>query len=84
MSHGDESAFPWVIQHPSGDHNWATGLTKRELVAMAAMQGVLAAPDCPPSNERIAAFAVRCADALLAELDKPAKSAETPKQEAGA
>ena len=48
------------------------GVTKREMFAMAAMQGVLASltDDCDMSPSELAICAVRNADALLAELEK--------------
>ena len=52
---------------------FATGLTKRELFAAMAMQGLVvdskaALLEC---QEFVANAAVKCADALLAELAKP-------------
>ena len=48
------------------------GLTKREMFAMAAMQGILASltDDADISPEGLARSAVRNADALLAELER--------------
>lgn len=52
----------------------AQGLTKREMMAMAAMQGILAAGDVNEfvvgDDTSFAAFAVQMADALLAELER--------------
>jgi hypothetical protein len=42
------------------------GLTKRELFAALAMQGLLTDRDATPSGS--AAYAVKCADALLRAL----------------
>ena len=52
---------------------FATGLTKRELFAAMAMQGALANPKAVNADDAalVAAVAVECADALLAELAKP-------------
>ena len=54
---------------------FATGLTKRELFAAMAMQGILANPCRQTSTSETYAEAaidgVRYADALLAELAKP-------------
>lgn len=50
----------------------ATGLTKREAAAIAAMQGMLANPDAQMvqfDEERIARAAISHADALLRELE---------------
>jgi len=48
------------------------GLTKRELFAAMAMQGMLAQDDCS-SPGYIAEESLKCADALLAALDGVAK-----------
>jgi hypothetical protein len=50
-------------------HNgsFAQGLTKRELFAAMAMQGLLASP-CPSGAEQV--NAVICADKLIEELNK--------------
>ena len=71
---GDCFAFPVAECNRS--------LTKRELFAAMAMQGMLAQVDAESSPhtwdvvpETAAAGAVRCADALLAELAKPQEAA---------
>ena len=48
------------------------GLTKREMFAMAAMQGILSSltDDSDMSPSELARCSVRNADALLAELEK--------------
>lgn len=51
----------------------ATGLTKREIFAMHAMQGYLAmcaGAEKSPNDSEVAYEAVTIADALLAELEK--------------
>lgn len=52
----------------------ALGLTKREMIAMHAMQGILAAGNADEfvvgDEVGFAGFAVSCADALLAELER--------------
>lgn len=63
VQNGDTPASPWETY---------CGLTKRELFAAMAMQGLLASnaawgPDELPVHARIAA---QLADALLAELEK--------------
>lgn len=64
---GDEPAHPLNFL-PYG--MWErSGLTKRERLALAAMQGCLAA-NCFNSPEQNADYSVRCADALLKELAK--------------
>ena len=47
-----------------------TGLTKREMFAMAAMQGICSNPNDRYTYEQLAGHAVKHADALLAELEK--------------
>lgn len=47
-----------------------SGLTKREYFAVLAMQGLLADPANDGSPESLALYAVKYADALLAELEK--------------
>lgn len=78
----DEPAFPGkasVFVGGSSAHvaSGGTGLTKRELFAMAAMQGILSSSrdifykDRPISNSfEAAALAVHYADALLAALEE--------------
>lgn len=74
MSNGNYSAFP--VPHfarPDGDIAWGEmGVNKRELFAAMAMQGLCAAEDQadPWQDDKLAAWAVRRADALLAELAK--------------
>lgn len=48
----------------------AYGLTKRELFAAMAMQGLFSNPDDRGHVAEYARFAVKAADALLAELAK--------------
>lgn len=44
---------------------------KRMIIAMLAMQGLLASTPAGWQSEILASQAVRCADALLAALEKP-------------
>lgn len=79
MGRGDEHAFPVAgMQAPNDNFIWPTGgLTIREHFAATAMQGMLAArlgDDC--SVPAVAESAIQYADALIAELAKPA----TPQQ----
>lgn len=81
----DESAFsaPAFTDINEGrgsarSHDRIIGLTKREYFAAMAMQGLIACPRMPvtanniPSSsaETIAVNALRCADALIDELNK--------------
>ncbi len=62
---GDDHAYP------HGEHGQILGgLTKRELFAAMAMQGLCAYPGEQESVEFTAANAVGMADALIAELSK--------------
>lgn len=67
---GNESAFPLALLNDNFHH---FGLTKRELFAMMAMQGMLAGGANLFQREENAALAVLQADALLAELAKESK-----------
>ena len=50
------------------------GLTKRELFSAMAMQGLCASSvDAWPAGETLAIKALKCADALIAELNKEVK-----------
>lgn len=81
MNNGKNAAYPvphiidgnWMINPPS---NYC-GLTKRELFAAIAMQGLCANPETyaaesNASEDEIARWSVQQADALLAELERPA------------
>lgn len=66
---GNESdrVFPTFVPNKYGGE----GLTKRELFAAMAMQGELAAArDFKPAPEYVAEIGVRCADALIAALER--------------
>ena len=81
MKNADKPAMPVhdVIESCSADGNQGpylftkvdTCLTKREMFAMAAMQGILSSltDDCDMSPSELARCAVRNADALLKELE---------------
>lgn len=81
MSNANTSAFPLVeTDHNKGDHapDWfsvhsvpGSGLTKRELFAAMAMQGMLANPEGGDRHQDlIADYAASFADSLLARLSK--------------
>lgn len=80
---GNEPAMPRPYSHderPSGGFegdrpetfNAFTGLTIRQYLAAMAMQGFIATynNDAQPSEKEAVSFAVKCADALIAELNK--------------
>jgi len=60
---GDDQAFP---NRPG----LVGGLTKREWFAAKAWQGILASADWDGSWSDVAGYAVRAADALIAELNR--------------
>lgn len=67
MSNANEPAYPEYFD------NGGRGLTKRELIAAMAMQGLCANSDeqlAKADGARIAEWAVTQADALLAQLSK--------------
>ncbi|ARZ74047.1 hypothetical protein CCR98_07640 [Stenotrophomonas sp. WZN-1] len=67
MKRGDSSAYPCKYSINGG-----IGLTKRELFAAMAMQGILGNSDpdiCGWSNQEVARFAADQADALLDALE---------------
>lgn len=76
MSNGNDMAFPVVLETTrTPNDSEQLGLTKRELFAAMAMQGISANPNffgtLFQQNPRAAAdYAVDAADALLAELAK--------------
>lgn len=79
MSTANEPAFPCEVYHredgsidgvqTGSKQGIAIGLTKRELFAAMAMQGLLACPE-GIGVDYMASNAVTCADALLTELLK--------------
>ena len=84
MKNADMPAMPThdVFEHcgfdgNSGPHMTQTtnyGLTKREMMAMHALQGLLAAPDLNTIEPgAVAGTAIAYVDALLAELDRTSK-----------
>ena len=73
MSDGNEPEFAGPAEwHPlhGMQIGSSAGLTKRELFAAMAMQGMCADPDRKGEFEHYAIDAVRMADALLAALEE--------------
>lgn len=72
MKNSSESAFPYVAVPYQSEHTNNPGLTKRELIAAMAMQGLLANMGSQDNalTTNIARWAVDYADALLIELEK--------------
>lgn len=61
----NEPAFPSPSQYGFG-----SGLTKRELFAAIALQGMLSRSNINASYQKYAEGSIAVADALLAELEK--------------
>lgn len=82
MSNANEPAFPCEVYHredgsidgvqTGSKQGIAIGLTKRELFAAMAMQGIasIAPNDWDAPESAVARLSVSLADALLAELDR--------------
>lgn len=73
MNDGKDLTYPAALAFPiATGTRLETGLTKREAFAMAAMQGLCAAPDSGQWKAgQIANYAIEQADALIAALNKP-------------
>ena len=71
---GDMPAMPIQLANGevwSEESDTADGLTKREMMAMAAMHGMLANSSCRYSDYKyVAQNSVTAANALLAELER--------------
>ena len=63
-----EPAFPISVSNDPEDYVAYPGLTKRELFAAMAMQGILARPNPAPSLEDLGWASVNAADAVLEAL----------------
>ncbi|MBS5907830.1 MAG: hypothetical protein KIC84_11455 [Dysgonomonas mossii] len=73
MKEGKENAFPHIeLDTYSGKPcNQHFGLTKRELFAAMAMQGILANPEkIGGKDQELTQYSVMLADALINELNK--------------
>jgi hypothetical protein len=68
----DDPAFPLQFNHKTTGEGFFVGLTKRELFAMAAMQGLVSTVTIGREEyaKMLCGTAVEYADALLAELEK--------------
>lgn len=69
MNNGNEPAYPTAVVVLDGEDYLATGLTKRERFAMAAMQGYLGNEDIELGCKDLSVHSIAVADALLAELE---------------
>jgi len=66
----EKASFANSSAAPSGFHHAETGLTKRELFAAMAMQGMLGQSGGTVATSYMATLAINHADALIAELCK--------------
>ena len=82
MSNADDPAYPpteapwraWANPGVNDETRECLGMTKRELIAMHALAGILTGTRGSPSDMQLAARrAVLHADALLAELERTEK-----------
>ena len=82
MTKANDNVYPVVLQHGlTHDSHVEAGLTKRELFAAMAMQGLLSDNDYSPYTLRNGAYintlgeeSVKYADVLIAELNKEVQS----------
>lgn len=74
-ANGNEEAFPCYLPPlgPTGKDIVIPGLTKRELFAAMAMQGLAADNEMEFCYDGLATASVKCADALLAALAEEAE-----------
>ena len=73
IKNGDMPAMPITLKDGevwSEDCDYANGLTKREMMAMHMMAGMLSKFDHSLNESDVARDATRAADALLAELER--------------
>lgn len=69
MENKDKPAYPVGIKN-TNDYTIVEGMTKREVMAMAAMQGILSNPGRSNVGGNAAKDALLMADELLKALDK--------------
>ena len=68
MKNADMPAMPLPLGTET--EKWCQGLTKREMMAMHIMQGMISCENFNPPREEAAQLAVGMTDALLAELGR--------------
>ena len=69
----EEQSFPVDMERYGSKEatlRFAFGMTKREMMAMHILSGMLSSENFNPTREPAASFAVGQADALLAELER--------------
>jgi hypothetical protein len=70
MTNPDDLAFPLQFEHETVGKGFYTGLTKREIFAMTAMQGILSKEIRQYQSADLVRWSVEFADALISELNK--------------
>lgn len=72
MDNGKMPAMPFEVVDETQSSRWWSGLTKREMMAISMMQGLISAwgQHDVTSADELASDAVMMADALLAELER--------------
>jgi hypothetical protein len=65
---GNDKAYPFAYEYVQG-MVYSDGLTKRELIAAMAMQGLLADPNVRLKPDTMSKWAVDQADALIERLN---------------
>ena len=79
MINPDDPAFPLAVTNNNGDTQWSAGMSLRTYAAIQAMKGMAAGAYWrdsfdgakPQRLSVMAETAVKAADALVAELNKP-------------
>ena len=71
MKNADMPAMPLPLGTET--EKWCNGLTKREMMAMHILSGLLSDYEFDVTRQMAAEVAVQQADALLAELDRTSK-----------
>ena len=71
MKNADMPAMPLPLGTET--EKWCQGLTKREMMAMHILSGLLSDYEFDVTRQMAAEVAVQQADALLAELDRTSK-----------
>ena len=69
----EEQSFPVDMERYGSKEatlRFAFGMTKREMMAMHILSGMLSSENFNPTREQAASFAVGQADALLLELER--------------
>lgn len=75
MSDNGGPAYPVKYQDGAGGYEQADGISIRDYLAAAALQGILSSPDGGPDDwQRVADAAYCAADAMLASRERKEES----------